>query len=118
MKCLFPGFLVRVLSLAIILLTANTSVWAAQVVMEVTHDPDKSLSAQIYHESGWDAGANQDTELQGIGCDHSCHAGAHMLALSCVEQTPMVMSRPTLASSLTFSLLESPADPPFIPPIA
>lgn len=98
----------RPLVILLILMTCNTSVWAAHIDLPET-DPASAVSVH-------DHGSADDNHLTG-NCDHCCHLSSHVLAImpdtldppQYLPQSPGVLRDARLR---TFH-----GDPPFIPPI-
>lgn len=94
--------------LAVLCLTANTFAWAAHVD---TPAPASASAAEAEH-------AHLDNGDLVDRCDHCCHSGAHLLALTPGMDIPVAGAPAVALERPVRTPLETHSDPPFIPPIA
>ncbi len=98
----------RPLVILLVLMTCNTSVWAAHIDLPGA----EPVSAVTVH----DHESSKDKHLTG-NCDHCCHLSSHVLAMmpETLEPPQHLPQDPGLIKAAGFRNFHG--DPPFIPPI-
>lgn len=105
MQCL-PASLVH--CLLALCLALNGLAWAGHVDMPAPA-ADTAVEAPHAHVDGGELVA---------GCDHCCHAGAHLLALHLQAGATVPLRAARVMETDVPDRADPVADPPFIPPIS
>lgn len=95
--------------LAVLCVAASSLVWAGHGDLPLSASDGEVASASHAHFDGSDL-------VQ--GCDHCCHAGAHLVALPAVVTGSAFAADRTYVTTDSLVLTQPQTDPPFIPPIA